>query len=60
MCYDKYYSVVIKEKIHILEICPGCAKQFASCCFTRSNDITNGMCPICTMYAHIFVPGLFN
>lgn len=60
MCYNKYYSIIMKVKIHISEICVRCMRNVYVCTFTISNNITNGLCPICTMYVHIFNPELLE
>ncbi len=54
MCYDKHYSEVIKEKIHIYEICPRCMRKIMACLFEHA------LCPICVSVIETNYPELFN
>ncbi len=60
MCYDKYYSVIMKIKVHIEEICPVCMRKVPFCALIKTNNISTNLCRICQMYVHIFYPELFR
>ncbi len=59
MCYDKYYSILIREDVHIQEICIRCARKLPACLMNNSNGVLDGMCPLCVKFMRVLFPEAF-
>lgn len=54
MCEDKYYSKIIKENVHVYEICPRCTRKIIACVFQLA------MCPICVIHIEKHYPEVIS